>query len=128
MARNLTDVYFEGIKNFVSRLNDESGIVHGNAFFDLHDRDAHVAVRAIERHIDLVELLRSARRIVLNDLCMLIYEIHKGTRSFVVKTKFGHLVFRVTYIEARNGFKLNLCTITPASYRHDRDYVLEDNV
>lgn len=128
MALNLADIYFDGIKNFILALNKDTRITHGHAYFDIHDRDAHTAIRAIERKVDIVELLRSSREVIRNNLCMLVYEIHKGTRCFVVKTNFGHLVFRVSYIEAREGYRLNLCTITPRSYRHDRDYILENKI
>jgi hypothetical protein len=124
MSRNITSVYFDGLKLFVETLNKDLYIQAGHCYFDIHDRDDHVAARAVERKIDLVGLLKSSKKILHDNLCMLVYEIHRGVKQFAVRTPYGHLVFRVTYIENRCGYRLNLCTITPVTYSHDYDFIL----
>lgn len=123
---NIVDIYFNGLKKYVSILNS-SEINHVGIHFKIHDRDTHVVDRAIQRKIDIIELLRTSKNIIDRQICLIVYYVHLGKTQFVIQTNHGNLVFRVTKSTERNGFIIRLCTITSVGYRHDRDVMIGEN-
>jgi hypothetical protein len=121
--RDITDVYFDGVTNFINSLNTDQ-TRYAKVRFSFTHRDKHIAERAVERNVDIVSLIQQTKNEIRNNLCSIVYAVHSGEGALTIRTQAGHMAFRCWRRDEFDEYMIRLCTITPRSYRHDRDFMI----
>jgi len=125
ITTSISSIYQTAIETYIGSLNSIT-LRNVGVCFALTTRDQHVTDRILGRKIDMVSLFKAARKVIRDNICLLVYAVYCKHSAIVVRTEFGNLVFRSYYDTRRNGYMIKLCSVTPLTFGHSRDFILTD--